>query len=158
MLEFYLLLGLGLVALPALAQHERLPPEYRAMLTGHLPLPVAPATGRVAYRDSVAVAGVPARRILAAYYAFARRLLAPDYPRNPADTLNLPKPAAPAAPGEGVSTGSALIFDFDNPPPTYVAGITPPLDPRATYPSYPYVSFTVRLRVDSSYCRLTLTD
>ena len=137
---------------------QDLPPEAKALLTGRLPLPVAQATGRVTYRDSVLTTGIPAERTLQAYYGFVRRLLAPDYPLIRADTLNLPKPQAPAAPGEQVTVGSAQVYDFENPMPSYVPGISPPLDPRATYPSYPYASFTVRLRMEANYCHITLTD
>lgn len=124
----------------------------------HFALPVA-ATGRVTYLDTAHAPGVSAKRLLnSAYDTFARNLIYFDYPITPGDTLDMPRPHEPAAAGENVFTGSVLLFDAKAPPPVYVAGVSPPLDPRATYPLLHYVVFTLRLRAQEGHCLITVTD
>ncbi|WP_201980878.1 hypothetical protein [Hymenobacter rubidus] len=116
-------------------------------------------SGRVTYRDTAYAPGVSAKQLLdAAYDTFARNLLYFDYPLTPADTLGMPRPHEPAAPGETIFTGSVLVFDPQSPPPVYVAGVSPPLDPKGVYPMLRYAVFTLRLRAEEGICIISITD
>jgi hypothetical protein len=156
----WLMLGLLPLGLHAQVPHQR-PAAGRARVASRprLLLPVAVTTSRVTYRDTARAAGIAPERLLhATDDVFAKNFTYFDYPLTPADTLGLPKPSEAAAPGEVVRIGSTIIFNPEAPAPVYVAGVSPPLNPHATYPSYPFVSFTLRLQAKVGQCVITITD
>jgi hypothetical protein len=154
------LLGLLPAGLHAQTVHHR-PGQSRPKVAAHprLVLPVAASTGRITYRDTARVAGIAAERLLhATDDVFAKNFSYFDYPLTPADTTGIPRPREAAAPGEVVRIGSTVIFNPEAPPPVYIIGVSPPLAPGAKYPSYPFVSFTLRLRAEVGRCIITITD
>lgn len=157
---FWYLLGLLPAGLHAQNTHHG-PARSRPKVTVHprLVLPVVATTGRITYRDTASVAGIAPERLLHANDdVFAKNFSYFDYPLSPADTIGIPRPREVAAPGEVVRIGSTIIFNPEAPPPVYVAGVSPPLVPGAKYPSYPFVSFTLRLQAEVGRCVITITD
>ena len=154
------LLGLLPAGLNAQTTHHG-PARSRPKITVHprLVLPVVGTTGRITYRDTVSVAGIAPERLLHANDdVFAKNFSYFDYPLSPADTIGIPRPREVAAPGEVVRIGSTTIFNPEAPPPVYVVGVSPLLAPGAKYPSYPFVSFTLRLQAEVGRCVITITD
>lgn len=54
--------------------------------------------------------------------------------------------------------GLTLVFDQASPPPVYVPGVSPPLDPNATYASLASATFTLRLRAEEGLCLIAIIN